>query len=331
MRLKFLFAFLVSILVFGSVIAQEIPANISSGKGYMLWPGDEVTGKVLGEPEFDFVTTVNEDGNIEVPFFDKPVPAKCRTESDLRTEVSKLLRKYLKTPQLSLRVTDRKSRPPATISGEVNAPQQVILFRKVRLIELLSVAGGIKEEAGGSVQVFRTQPPLCSDDSEEGNWKNSTSDPTEVPSRIYFLRDIKLAKDESNPIIYPGDVILVQKASPVYVTGQVVAPQGIYIKEGGLSLSEAIAKVSGVREEAKTRNIKVYRLKPDSKDREILTANYDLIRKGQQKDILLQPFDIVEVDKAKDSLAVAILKIAVGAGKTAISSVTNSIGYKVLY
>ena len=44
-----------------------------SGKGYLIGPGDEITGKVLGEKEFDFVATVDEDGKIEVPFFDKPV------------------------------------------------------------------------------------------------------------------------------------------------------------------------------------------------------------------------------------------------------------------
>ena len=50
---------------------------------------------------------------------------------------------------------------------------------------------------------------------------------------------------------------------------------------------------------SETKDIKIYRLKPNSKDREIIAANYDLIRKQQQKDIMLQPYDIVEVDKAR--------------------------------
>jgi protein involved in polysaccharide export with SLBB domain len=121
----------------------------------------------------------------------------------------------------------------------------------------------------------------------------------------------------------------------VYITGEVVAPQGVYLKEGGMSLYEAIAKIGGPRPQAKTKDIKVYRLKPgsspESKDRTVISANYDLIRKGQQKDVMLQPYDIIEVDKAKESLAMAIMKVAIGAGKNIIAAGSNSIGYRVLY
>ena len=49
-------------------------------QGYLIGPGDEISGKVLGENQFDFIATVDEDGRIEVPFFDKPVDSKCLTE-----------------------------------------------------------------------------------------------------------------------------------------------------------------------------------------------------------------------------------------------------------
>jgi polysaccharide export outer membrane protein len=324
----------VSVLSFlsGTILSQDVPVEMQKAKGYQLYPGDEVTGKVLGEKDFDFVATVNEDGNIEVPFFDKPVNAKCRTERELRADVTQLLTRYLKSPQLSLRITDRKSRPPATIYGEVRTPQQVLLMRKATLVELLAFSGGVTEEAGGTIQVFRTQAPLCADASEENIWKSDTNDATSVPSKTYSLASVKSGKEEANPIIYPGDVIVVHKASPVYITGEVVAPQGIYLKEGGMTLTEAIAKIGGVRREAKTKDIKIHRLKSiDSKEREVISANYDLIKAGKQKDIMLEPQDIIEVDKAKDSLAKQILNIAVGAGRTAVQSVSGGVGYRVLY
>lgn len=331
MKIKFFFPIIVSFFLASLGSAQDLPVDTLPAKGYLLGPGDEITGKVLGEQQFDFVATVNEDGKIEVPFFEKPVVAKCKTERELRADVTALLGKYLRSPQLSLRVTDRKSRPPATIYGEVRSPQQVGLMRKATLVELLAFSGGVTEEAGGMIQIFRTQPPMCSEDKEDSDWKAATSDPTDVPSRMYSLASVKLGKEEANPVIYPGDVIVVQKASPVYITGEVVSPQGIYLKEGGLSLTEAIAKIGGVRRGAKTKDIKVYRLKPNSKDRDILTANYDLIKKGQQKDILLEPYDIVEVDKAKDSIATTIMKFAIGAGKSVVGSITGGVGYRVLY
>lgn len=311
--------------------AQDVPVGTVPQKGYMVGPGDEITGKVLGESQFDFVATVDEDGKIEVPFFDKPVMAKCRSERELRTDITALLAKYLRSPQIAVRVTERKSRPPATIYGEVRKPEQVILMRKATLVELLAGAGGVTDEAGGMIQIFRTQPPICNDGDEDSNWKPESNIPGDVPSRLYSLSSVRSGKDEANPTIYPGDVIVVQKASPVYITGEVVAPQGIFLKEGGLSLTEAIAKIGGVRREAKTKDIKIYRLKSNSKDREILSANYDLIKKGEQKDIMLEPYDIVEVDKSKKSIGQTILEVVAGAARSGVSSLSGGVGTRILY
>jgi len=54
---------------------------------------------------------------------------------------------------------------------------------------------------------------------------------TDVPSRLYSLSNLRLGREEANPVIYPGDVIVVKKALPVYITGEVVAPQGILLKK----------------------------------------------------------------------------------------------------
>lgn len=296
-------------------------------RGYLLGPGDVITGKVLGEEQFDFVATIDEDGNIEVPFFDKPLMAQCRSERELRTEVTKLLAKYLRNPQISLRVTERKSRPPATIYGEVRQQQQVALMRKTRLLELLSFAGGVTEKAGGMIQVFRTQPPLCAEGSDVDKWVSTTDDGTDVPSRMYSLTSVKQGRDEANPEIFPGDIIVVQKASPVYIIGEVMALKEIPVTENGLSLTEAIAQAGGFSREAKTKDIKIRRLKANSKDREIIAVNYDLIKKGQQKDVMLEPEDIVEVDKSKKSVTQTILELVSGGAR----SFTQVLPQRVLY
>lgn len=331
MRFRLFILFAATFCLFQTAPAQDPAAEIGLQKNYLLGPGDEITAKVLGEEQFDFVATIDEDGKIEVPFFDKPVAAKCLTERDLRIAVVKLLAKYLKSPQLSLRVTGRNSRPPATIYGEVGTPQQVVLMRRTTLLELLSFSGGVKEEAGGMIQIFRTRKPICMEADTENDWKADTGDMLDVPSRMYSLSSLRLGKEEANPVIYPGDVVVVQKAAPVYITGEVLSPQGIFLKEGGLSLSEAIAKIGGVNRTAKTKDIKIYRLKSNSKDREIIAANFDQIKKGTQKDIMLEPYDIVEVDKAKKSIAMTVLEIATGTARQAISGFGGGLPQRVLY
>jgi len=312
--------------------AQVSVADNSPTKSAVLGPGDEIAGRVVGEADYDFVATVNEDGKIEVPFSKEPVLAQCRTERELRLDLTERLSKYLKNPQFSFRVTNRNSRPPTTISGEVNTPQQVVLMRKVTLFELLTFAGGPKEDsAGGLVQVFRPQAPTCPDTDEGSHWPVDPSNPTEIPSRTYNLNDVRIGQEQSNPVIYPGDVVMVQKAAPVWVTGEVVNSMGIYMKQGGLSLSEAVAKVGGFRREARTSEVRIQRLNPKTGKRDEMTFNYDLVRKKKQEDFMLQPYDIVVVGVAKPGIGKQILELAMGAAKTTITAASSAVPYRVIY
>ena len=291
------------ILLFGScqlqTFAQTPPPDTGAPKGYLIGPGDEITGKVLGETQFDFVSTVDEDGKIEVPFFDKPVAAMCKSERELRIEVAKLLSKYLKSPQLSLRVTQRNSRPPVSVYGEVRQQgQPFTLTRRVQLLDVLSAAGGTTEKSGGIIQVYHTRPPICADESAMAEWKAGTASGSDVPSKTFNLVDVRQGAENSNPEIFPGDIIVVPKAGSVYVVGEVVKPGEMSIPEGGLPLSQALAMASGITREAKTKAIKVYRRKPGAPQPEEMSINFDRLRKGEEKDLLLQPFDIVEVGKA---------------------------------
>lgn len=312
MRSKLLSAVTALLTLAAITFSQNSPDDQTSPKGYLVGPGDEITGKVLGEPQFDFVATLDEDGRIEVPFFEKPIMAKCQTERQLRAEIAKLLAKYLKNPQLSLRVTKRNSRPPVSIYGEVRQQQQVDLTRRATLLELISFAGGVTEKSGGMIQVFRTRSPICAELTEENNWKAAGGDSLDVPSRLYSLAALRQGLEEANPQIFPGDIIVVQKSSPVYVTGEVIRPGELDMPAGGLPLTQAIAMASGITREAKTKNVKVYRRKVGSPQPEVIAVNYDQIKKGEQQDIMLQPYDIVEVDKAKKSIGDILLEAVTG-------------------
>lgn len=320
MRVKSLFLFALMIGLCQFVIGQNVMIDPDSDRGYLVGPGDEITGRVLGEQQFDFVATVDEDGKFQVPFFEKGIMARCRTEKELRTEVTKLLSKYLKSPQISVRVTARNSRPPATIYGEVRQPQQVVLKREARLLDVIAFAGGVTQNAGGTIQVFQTRPPMCAESGNETAWNNDNADGLDVPSRLYSLSSVQRGSEEANPIINPGDIIVVDEAKPVFIIGEVKATGKVLLPEGGLPLTQAIAIVGGMNREAKTKDIKIYRRKDNSKESEVISANYDKIKKGEQKDIFLSPYDIVEVDKAKKTVLQTVLEIAKGGAGAALTT-----------
>jgi polysaccharide biosynthesis/export protein len=298
-------------------------------RGYLLGPGDEITGRVLGEEEFNFTAYVNADGNIMVPFFNKPIVAMCRTERALRADLIMLLEKQLRNPQFSMNIK-ANSRPPATVFGEVKTPTHYDLRRVATIYELLALSGGPTEEAGGVVEVKRPQPPICADEADTKEWASAVADATGVPTRTFSLSSILAGKE--NVAIFPGDVIQVHKGPPVWVIGEVANPMGINIREDGLTLTEAVAKLGGLRREAKSKAVKIHRLKnSDTKgDRELLIANLDDIKNKGGKDVLLQPYDIVEIDVAKPSVLKQIIDVAIGASKTVLTSTSSGIGYRVI-
>ncbi len=331
MKLRVAVIFIILLGLLQTAFGQEVSVKPLDSRAYLIGPGDKVVGKVLGESDFNFESTVDEDGKIQVPFVEDGVAAKCMSEKELRSDVSDLLGKYLRNPQVTVQVTERHSRPPVTIYGEVKQQQQIDLRREVRLLELISFAGGVTEEAGGIIQIFRTRPPLCNDATEDIAWKAETTDSLDVPSRLYSLNSVKKGHDDANPVILPGDIIVVQRAAPVYFMGEVRQPTGILLKDGGLSLSQAIAMVGGVNPQAKTKDIKIHRLKENSKDREIIAANYDSIKKGTEKDVMLQPYDIVEVDKSKKSVGQTVLELVMGGVRTGVTGGIGGLPTKILY
>ncbi|MEZ5307248.1 MAG: SLBB domain-containing protein [Pyrinomonadaceae bacterium] len=324
---------LVLILVFSAqaiAFAQDIPDTASQG-GYLVLPGDKLQGRVLGENDFDFNVVIDESGSFRLPFVDTSITAKCRTENQINEAVKKEYSRFLRDPMVSVTVTERSRPAPVTVSGEVQKPDQVEMRRQARLLELIAFSGGFTADAGGTVQVFRTQLHPCADQETRDEWALETQNGTEVPSKMFSISSIKQGRNESNPIIYPGDIIIVDKASPVYFTGEVVQQTGVYIREGGLSLTQAIAMVGGVREKAKTKDVKIYRLRGENqRDRDTISVNLDQIKTGKQADVMLEPYDIIEVDKAKDSIASTILKIVAGAGRTGITSFATG-GARILY
>jgi len=148
---------------------------------------------------------------------------------------------------------------------------------------------------------------------------------------MYSLNSVQQGREEANPVILPGDIIVVQKASPVYFSGEVKQTGGILLKDGGLSLTQAIAMVGGVNAEAKTKDVKIYRLKADSKDREVISVNIDQIKAGKQRDVMLEPYDIIQVDKSKKSIAQIIFETVTGATRTAIGGIGGALPQRILY
>lgn len=339
----FLFAAILGCLVLMvSVQAQDQappPTQSSSSvdsqgiRNYLLGPGDILDVRIFGQPDLNSTAEIDSDGNISsLPFLETPIPAKCRTEKQVQKDIATAYGKYLKKPQISVRIMQRNSRQPATVFGAVRQPTRVQMQRKVRLNELMAASGGFTERAAGTIQILHTEPLMCPGPGEEAD--GAPIDGTKIPLIVIRIAELRAGKLEANPIIRPGDYILVTEAEPVYVTGSVISPQGIFMRDQ-LTLGRALAMVGGARKEAKTTDVRIYRQKPGLPEQDTIHVDYSAIKKNLKPDVLLEAYDIIEVPEAgmfsSSRIGTTLMGAVSGAFNTAVSASGQILPTRVLY
>ena len=307
--------------------------DVQGLKAYLLGPGDVLDVRVFGQPDLTSVVQVDSDGNLSsLPFLEQPIKAKCRTEKEVQKDITTAYSKFINNPQVSVRISERNSRQPATVFGAVRTPTRVEMKRRVRLNEAMAVAGGFTERAAGTIQILHTEPLMCPGPGEEA--EAAPIDSAQIPLQIVKISDLRAGKSGANPFIRPGDYVLVTEAEPVYITGAVNSPGGIYLREQ-LTLSLALAMVGGTRKEAKLNEVRIYRQVPGSTKQDVLSVDLAAIKKKQLPDFVLQPYDVIEVSESgmfsRDRIGSTLLNAVTGGVTSAISTTGTYLPTRVIY
>jgi polysaccharide export outer membrane protein len=314
-------------------MSQSSSLDIQGIKAYLLGPGDVLDVRVFGQPELSSQVQVDSDGNLSaLPFLEAPIKAKCRTDKEVQKDIATAYAKFINNPQVSVRISERNSRQPATVFGAVRQPTRVEMKRKVRLNELMAVSGGFTERAAGTIQILHTEPLMCPGPGEEA--EAAPIDGTRIPLQIVKISELRSGKAEANPVIRPGDYVLVTEAEPVYITGAVLSPGGIYLREQ-LMLSRALAMVGGARKEAKLSDVRVYRQVPGSPNQEVIHVDVAAIKKNQQPDFLLQAYDVIEVSESgmfsSNRIGQTLMGALTGGLSGAISTTGTYLPSRIIY
>jgi polysaccharide export outer membrane protein len=297
---------------------------------YRLGPGDILDVRVFGQPDLNSTVEIDGDGNISsLPFVEEPIPAKCRNEKEVQKTITDAYAKYLLKPRVSVRILERRSRPPATVFGAVRSPARVQMIRRLRLHEMLATAGGVTANASGTIQLVHTEPELCPEPEEvvasiaknSGAVTSSAKESDVGTIETYKISSLKGGGDQDDPYIRPGDIVIVTEGEPVFVTGLVMMPREVVIKDQ-LTLHRAIAMAGGTQKMAKTSEVYVYRKKEGKYiGSDYLKFNYDAIRKGKEPDVLLQPYDIIEVREVGALSGKSITELLKGLGMGVTSTI----------
>jgi len=257
-------------------------AQVKKSTEYIIGPKDLLEINVFGLSELDTTARVSEDGMITVALLGE-VQVGDLTKSGVEKKLTQLFEeRFLKNPQVTVFIKEYRSQI-VSLLGAVNEPGDYELLGRQTLLQIISQAGGLTEDAGKGIIVIRKQP--------DGSNKSR-----EIPVEEL----VEKGNVQLNIVLQPGDIINIpiDKTVRVYVFGQVKKPGALEVKKSNIpTLLRAIAQAGGFSERANKGNVNIKR--KDAEGQEIqMTVNAKAIIKGKKKDIQLHENDVVYVPES---------------------------------
>jgi polysaccharide export outer membrane protein len=283
------------------------PFSDAPAAEYRIGPDDLLDVNVFEIDVLDAEVRVSGAGYINLPLVG-PVEAAGLTEVELSGKIAEALRQnYVRDPQVTVFVREYASQP-VSIVGPVTQPGIYQIQGQKRLLDMLAMAGGLREDAGASIMIFRNVAPQAA--SEAG--------PAAQPLTVINIEDLtERGNTALNVPVYAGDTINVLQAGVVTVAGEVNSP-GMYVLRNGRSLTvaEALARGGGPTPDAKLSASYLVRVHVDGAHEEI-PVDIEKVYDGEAEDVAMLPNDIlfVESSTAKPALRRALdAAIAVASG-----------------
>ncbi len=256
---------------------------------YLLGPDDQLD---ISGPELTDLANkpvrIDGEGNIQVPLAGS-VHVAGLTVQQTQEQLDKVLRTYIRHPQVVVTVVEVRSQP-VSVLGAVNTPGVHQVQGHKTLLEMLSLAGGMRPDAGYSIRITREVEWGCLPLAGAQLDASGRYSVAEVN-----VKKIMEAKDpEENIQIFPHDVISVPKAEMVYVIGDVRRSGGFVLGEHqSISVLQALSLAEGLTGTADTAHARILRLKKDADQREELPVDVKSVLKGKKPDVPLQGDDIL--------------------------------------
>ena len=274
-----LFIIKLHLLIFLSLfLVQNTFADKNESECYELGPLDRISITVFGHPDLSIKTEVSSEGNITFPLLGI-VNVKDICQQDLQKSIKAMLEKdYLHSAEVSVDILERLSKS-ATILGKVAKPGKYSLVQPSRLIDIISLAGGVSMVGVRKILVIRNAEN-----------KTESADILKTNQRNIIFIDYKnLFEDADFSLNIPiknRDIINVLDPSTgkFYITGE-VKRSGVYNLVEGLTIMKAITLAGGTTKLASEKKIYILRV-IDGKEEKVSADPKTLV---QEDDIIFVP------------------------------------------
>jgi polysaccharide export outer membrane protein len=286
-----------------ALTAAAQPAPEASA--YLLGPDDQIVIRALHAVELgEKPYLINSGGHVTVPMLGQVKAAGLSVEQFERVLVEKL-GEFLTDPQVVVNIVEYRSQP-VSVLGSVNKPGVYQLRGPRTLLEVLSMAEGMKPDASQVVELTRRKehgpiPRLQSKEEEK------------VYTATINVASVLQGRDPAgNIVIKPHDVISVPVAEKVYVLGLVQKPGPFGLTDGRtMSVLEALSAAGGPSPYAAPHKARILRVVPGTTKRTEIAVNLNHVIEGRNTDLVLGPEDILYVpNSASKNISLKVMEAA---------------------
>ena len=276
------------------------PSQNGEQAEYRIGSHDLLEINVFEAPDLNRSLRVSASGEISMPLLGS-IQSTGLTARELEGVIEIKLRQYMKEPHVGVFVTTVESHPVSVV-GAVKKPGVFQVRGTKTVLEMLSMAEGLSDDAGDQVLVMRGAGlQFGSDATRDPSNNNSDSD---VPANStgndtvkINLKDLLESGDQRyNVPVYPGDIVKVTRGGIVYVIGEVKKPGGFVLKsDQNMSVLKAIALAEGLTSTSAKSRAKIIRTDEHSGKRVEFPIDLGKVLAGKAPDTPLKPADIVFV------------------------------------
>jgi polysaccharide biosynthesis/export protein len=284
---------------------------VCAQESYRLGPEDTLTVQVLDVNELpDRPVRIDKNGCIDLPLIGR-IEAAGKTAPELEAAITDRLKKFVRDPKVSVHVAEYHS-SPVSVLGEVNTPGVYQLSGPKHLLELISTAGGLRADAGSTVQITRETAagPLDLPGARldvTGKYRSVEVD----------LNSLMAGKDPAlNIFMLPEDVVSVPKADLVYVIGDVKKAGGFMLRsKEDMTVLQALSLAEGMTTTAAGQKAKILRRSEPGAERTEIAVDVKKILSNQAPDVTLRADDILFIpNNAARSFGIRTVETAVNIG-----------------
>lgn len=279
----------------GTAAPAGMPSTLGVRPNYVLGPNDQILVRVpeaeeLNERPF----RVDTDGTVNLPLVGV-IRASGLTVEQFEAELTKALSKYIRSPHVAVTVAQYRS-DPVFLTGAFARPGIYSLAGQRTLIELLTTAGGVVNNASRWIRITRRL--------EQGriDLPNAIEDPDARTSTvdISLRRLMESTNAPENISLEPYDIVHAPRAEMVFVNFE-GARAGAYPVDDRESLSvlQLLSIAGGLTPNLAPQKARVLRPVLDSSKRAEIPVDVQAILEGRGNDYPLMPNDVLFVPRQR--------------------------------